>query len=287
MLKDAQGFEVTTVSDQAIAALDAHVDQCLFYSGRAESSILEALATDPTYALAYAHAAAYYLSQENALSRRQALPYLQAAQTHLLQANERERLYVLATTAWAAGEIDRAIAYCEELTVRFPQDILAVQRGQYHYFYRGDRKGLLDIARNAAANSPSNHYLMGMLAFGLEQSNYLAEAERIGCLAVEMQRRDPWVHHAVAHVMETQGCVEEGIIWMENLAEVWKDCNSMLYTHNWWHVGLFYLAQGDIDSITRKAGVSSGNCCNSAAITTLSIAAQSANPVAIHWRDVW
>jgi len=30
-----------------------------------------------------------------------------------------------------------------------------------------------------------------------------------------MNRYDPWVHHAVAHVMETQGRLEEGIAWME------------------------------------------------------------------------
>jgi tetratricopeptide (TPR) repeat protein len=249
MLKDAQGLEVTTVSEQAIAAINTHVDQCLCYGDRAESSILQALGADPTCVLANAHAAAYYLAQENARSHQQAIPYLKATQTYLPQANERERLYVFATTAWAAGKIDQAIAYCEELVVRFPQDILAVQRGQYHYFYRGDKKGLLSIASGAAANNPGNSYLMGMLAFGLEQSNYLAAAECIGRLAVELNPQNPWAHHAVAHVMETQGRYEEGILWMEHLAGVWDSCNSMLYTHNWWHVGLFYLAKGDKDKV--------------------------------------
>jgi len=49
--------------------------------------------------------------------------------------------------------------------------------------------------------------------------------------------------------METQGRYEESIVWMENLADVWENCNSMLYTHNWWHVALFYLAQGDIAKV--------------------------------------
>lgn len=249
MLQDAQGLDVTTVSELAIAAIDNHAEQCLCYSDRAESSILKAVEADPTCILANAHIAAYYLAQENAVSYQQAIPYLREAKKRLAQANERERLYVLATEAWAMGKIDRAIACCEELVVRFPNDLLAVQRGQYHYFYMGDKVGLMCIAGNALASNPSNLYLMGMLAFGLEQCDRLPEAERIGRFAVDMNRRDPWAHHAVAHVMETQGRNEEGIVWMENLADVWEDCNSMLYTHNWWHVALFYLKKGEIAKV--------------------------------------
>ena len=119
--------------------------------------------------MANAHTAAYYLAQENALSYQQALPFLREAKKYLPQANERERLYVLATEAWSLGKIDQAIACCDELVLRFPQDILAVQRGQYHYFYQGNRAGLTSIAETALDTNPDNHYLLGMLAFGLEQ----------------------------------------------------------------------------------------------------------------------
>lgn len=194
--------------------------------------------------MANAHTAAYYLAQENALCYQQALPFLREAKKYLPQANERERLYVLATEAWSLGKIDQAIACCEELVLRFPQDILAVQRGQYHYFYQGNRAGLTSIAETALDTNPDNHYLLGMLAFGLEQCDHLSEAKHIGHWAVDLNRRDPWAHHAVAHVMESQGRYEEGIIWMENLADAWEDCNSILYTHNWWHIALFYLSKG-------------------------------------------
>jgi hypothetical protein len=58
--------------------------------------------------------------------------------------------------------------------------------------------------------------------------------------AIALNRYDPWAHHAIGHVMETQGRTQEGIIWMENFAYTWDNCNSMLYTHNWWHIALYY-----------------------------------------------
>ena len=63
-----------------------------------------------------------------------------------------------------------------------------------------------------------------------------------GRKAVEMNRHDPWAHHAVDHVFE-KGRLDEGIAWMESLSGVWE--RSTLYTHNWWHVVLYYLDKED------------------------------------------
>src|SRR3546814_20988907 len=74
----------------------------------------------------------------------------------------------------------------------------------------------------------------GMRAFALEEMNRLAEAEDAGRQAIELKRAEPWAHHAVAHVMETQGRCDEGLAFMTGLAETWADRNSFLLTHNWW-----------------------------------------------------
>jgi hypothetical protein len=249
MLRDAQGLTVSTDSKDAIAALDQFTDQALSYGNAAEATILTSIAKDPTWALAHAYAAAHYLSGENARMRQQAKPHLQSAQQYLRTANTREQLYINSILAWATADIDTAIAYHEAIANRFPRDLISVQQGQYHYFYRGESAKLLAIAERVLAANSSNHYLYGMVAFGLEQCHRLEEAEAIGRQATVMNRRDPWAHHAVAHVLETQGRVDEGIVWMENLSDVWEDCNSMLYTHNWWHVALYYLAKGEYSTV--------------------------------------
>ncbi|WP_427162091.1 tetratricopeptide repeat protein [Aliinostoc sp. HNIBRCY26] len=241
MLKDAQGLIVTTDSSQAIAAINRFSDQMLAYGKDAETAILEAIGADPTCALAHAYAAAYYLTQENRKAWQQSLPYLQTAQQHCAKITKREYLYVQAISAWANQEIDVAIALHEKITDQFPRDLISVQQGQYHYFYTGDKDKLCKIAQKVLPSNPKNHYLYGMVAFGLEQCHQLNAAEKIARQAIALNRYDAWAHHAIAHVMETQGRVDEGIAWMEKFADTWENCNSMLYTHNWWHIALYYL----------------------------------------------
>jgi tetratricopeptide (TPR) repeat protein len=248
MLRDSQELDVTTDSPETIAAINRYTDQALAY-GKDASVILKGIEADPTCAIANAHATAMYLSHESADSRLKALPYLKAAKTYKAKATDREQLFISAVEAWATGAIDQSIAYTEAIAAKYPRDVIAVQLGQYHYFYQGNKERLLQIAEKVLPANPENHYLYGMIAFGLEQCHRLGEAEAMGRRATQLNRHDPWAHHAVAHVMETQGRLEEGIAWMESHSDTWENCNSMLYTHNWWHIALYYLEKLDFQKV--------------------------------------
>ncbi|BDA72756.1 hypothetical protein CAL7716_069220 [Calothrix sp. PCC 7716] len=245
MLKDAQGLEVSTDSYEAVDAISSFTNQALSYGKEALNAVKTGLLSDPTCAILHAYAAAYFLSQENEQARKQAICYLQAAIKHSGNITEREKLYIKAISAWAIKKIDVAIALHETITDKYPCDLVSVQQGQYHYFYLGDKKKLLNIAQKVLPQNKDNHFLYGMLAFGLEQCHQLEQAEAMGRAATKINRNDPWAHHAVAHVMETQARIDEGIAWMEGLADTWADCNSMLYTHNWWHIALYYIERGN------------------------------------------
>lgn len=251
MLEDAQGHKVQTSSLFALAAINRFIDQALSYGKDAEAAIIQGITADPNCAIIRAYAAAHFLSQESAIAKKQAILHLQVAQQHIANITERERLYVQAISAWAAKEIDSAILLHEEIAENYPRDLISVQQGQYHYFYLGDKQRLLKIARSCVKANQENHYLYGMVAFGLEQCHQLKEAEQMGRMATAINRHDPWAHHAVAHVMETLGRFDEGIAWMESLADTWENCNSMLYTHNWWHVALYYLDRGDKQKVLK------------------------------------
>ncbi|GAB4232713.1 MAG: tetratricopeptide repeat protein [Elainellaceae cyanobacterium] len=249
MLEDAYGHFVTTRSYPTVHAINRYIEQSLCYGKAAKPAILEALAADPTCALAHAYAAAYYLAQENTIAWQRAKPHLQAANAWAMHTTERERLFIQATNAWAAGEIHQAVALHEAISDRFPRDLMAVQQGQYHYFYLGDRQGLLKIAEKVLSANTNQPYLYGMVAFGLEQCHRLQNAEQMAHRAIEINACDPWAQHAIAHVLETQQRTEAGIHWMEQFTRTWEHCNTMLYTHNYWHLALFYLAEADIQTV--------------------------------------
>lgn len=129
----------------------------------------------------------------------------------------------------------------------YPLDALALQVGQQIDFFCGDTRMLRDriLAVLPAWSDavPGWHAVLGMLAFGLEENGDYARAERLGRQAVELEPRDAWAQHAVAHVLEMQGRRDEGIRWMEDNPG-WRQDN-FLAVHNWWHLALHHLARGD------------------------------------------
>jgi hypothetical protein len=87
-----------------------------------------------------------------------------------------------------------------------------------------------------------------MHAFGLEETGDYSYAEAQGRASVELEPRNGWGHHAVAHVMEMQGRRRDGIEWMRARAHIWSH-ESFFAVHNWWHLALFHLALDEIDEV--------------------------------------
>jgi hypothetical protein len=95
---------------------------------------------------------------------------------------------------------------------------------------------------------PGYHAVLGMHAFGLEETGDYTRAERQGRKGVELEPRDGWAQHAVAHVMEMQGRQKDGIAWMRANPEAWSR-DSFFCVHNWWHLALYHLDLGEIDEV--------------------------------------
>src|SRR5690606_9393267 len=86
--------------------------------------------------------------------------------------------------------------------------------------------------------------MLGMHAFGLEETADYARAEAQGRRAVELEPRDGWAQHAVAHVMEMQCRQRDGIAWMRASTDNWTK-ESFLQVHNWWHLALYHFELGE------------------------------------------
>ena len=169
-------------------------------------------------------------------------------------ADERERAHIAAARALANGHWQEAGLRLEDLSARFPRDALALQVGHQIDFFRGDSRMLRDrIARALPAWSvdmPGWHAILGMYAFGLEETADYETAEAMGRRAVEIESRDSWAWHAVAHVHEMRNAPTQGIAWLAPARADWSN-GSFLATHNSWHLALFHLELEQVDEALR------------------------------------
>jgi hypothetical protein len=238
MWTDVLGNPVTLESGASLAALNDFVEGFIASEARAVN-ILQAGADGSPIVQAYC--AALHMFAEAAGAEDQARPFIRRAQAAAGRATEREQRFVAAVAAWVEGDLARAIALHEEQARSFPRDLASLKLAQYHLFNRGDAPGMLRVALHARPAAADVPYLHGMLAFAWEQCHFLEQAEASARQAITMRRKEPWAHHALAHVMLTQGRLAEGHAFLQDVSATWTGLNSFMVTHNWWHQALFAL----------------------------------------------
>lgn len=246
--RDALGNDVSTRDDATLRGIDDFVTGFLAYETRA-TNVLAAADTDLESVLANIYAGFTWMFLEAATAEEHAQVYLDRARAASSAANPREALLLRQLERWIAGDIPAVQAIGESIVDAFPHDLASVKLHQYFSFNRGDAAAMLAIARRAEAANAGNPHLHGMLAFGYEQTHQLAEAERAARRALEIKQKEPWAHHALAHVMLSTGRVREGVEFLGEAQRTWVDLNSFMYTHNWWHKALFHISLGDTAAV--------------------------------------
>jgi len=207
MWTDALGNPVTLRDAASLGPLNAFVEGFIASEARAVD-VLQAQGDGS--AIVQAYCAALHMFAESADAPANARPFIARAQAAAGEATEREQRFVCAVAAWVEGDVPRAIALHEEQSREHPRDLASLKMGQYHLFNRGDSPGMLRIALHALPAASDVPFLHGMLAFAWEQCHFLDEAEAAARHAIALRRKEPWAHHALAHVMLTQGRLAEG-----------------------------------------------------------------------------
>ena len=243
MWTDSLGNTVTLQGEGSLAAVNEFADGFIASEARA-ANVVAAAAHDGS-ALVQAYAGAVHMFAESRDALANARPFIDKAKAGAAQATPREQRFIAAIAAWADGDVALAAQLHEEQAKQFPLDLASLKLGQYHLFNMGDAHGMLRIAMHAWDAARDVPFFHGMLAFGFEQCHRLQEAEASARRAIEMRRKEPWAHHALAHVMLTQGRNREGHDFMQSVSDTWTDLNSFMVTHNWWHQALFAIELGD------------------------------------------
>jgi tetratricopeptide (TPR) repeat protein len=247
-LTDSRGNAVTAGSRTALALCEQAIDQFAGFAGDPFAKLDAALAEDPDFILPHLVRGGILASS----TERGAEPLLrecvQAASALSQHANERERAHLAALRAWLDRDFDRSVALYGRLLIDHPRDLFALQMAHLGDFYLGQTGLQRDRVARALpdwdAAVPGFGFVLGMYAFGLEENAHYTAAEETGRRAVELNPRDAWAIHAVAHVMEMQGRQHHGIDWLSSRAGDWAPDNAFAF-HNWWHLALFHLDLGE------------------------------------------
>jgi tetratricopeptide (TPR) repeat protein len=247
---DSRGCPVSTGSASAVAHAEQALWRMLTYFGTPFDDLDAALAEDPEWTMPLVLKANTLLSAAEHAYTQQALALLEAAGERAARggANAREHAHIAASRACASGQWKQACDLWEGILVEHPRDVAALLAAHLFDFYRGDSRNLhRRVARVLPAWSPElplYGHVLGMHAFGLEESNHYAQAQEAGMAALSLDRRDPWAIHAVAHVHEMRGEYQQGAAWLESRRDDWAPDNGFAF-HNWWHLALFHLEQLD------------------------------------------
>jgi len=249
---DAAGHVVSGATADGITHFESAAHQFRCYIGDPVAAVDAALAAAPQMVMAHALKAYLHLLG----TEPGGLPV--ARECHAaaagLAATDRERGHLQAVRLLTEGRWRAAGRVLEDVSIAHPRDALALQAGHQIDFFRGDSRMLRDrIARALPSWSPSipgHHALLGMHAFGLEETGDYAQAEKQGRAAIELERRDTWAWHAVAHVIEMRNRPADGIAWMTADTNAWAE-DSFFSVHNWWHLALCHLELGAVDEVLR------------------------------------
>jgi tetratricopeptide (TPR) repeat protein len=249
-LKDRRGLEVSSRNPDSIDRFEEAFDLTVSYFLDPLAAINGALEQEPDFAMGHCLRAALGVMS----SERGALPMVresvEAVEALGSKATDRERAHVAAARRWMEGDLAGGVRAYGEIVVDHPRDLLALQAAHVGDFFLGQSTMLRDrvsqVLPHWSTDVPSYGYVLGMHAFGLEETGLYDRAEDEGRKALDLNRRDPWAVHAVAHVFEMQGRIRDGMVFLSTRAPDWSVNNGFAY-HNWWHLALHHLELGEHD----------------------------------------
>ncbi|XP_037110917.1 tetratricopeptide repeat protein 38 isoform X2 [Syngnathus acus] len=163
----------------------------------------------------------------------------------------RERLHVKALEHFSHGNFPKASDVWEDILVDHPTDLLALKFAHDTYFYTGAQTQMRDsVARvlpHWKPHFPLASYLKGLYSFGLLETHFYDQAEKVAMEGLALVPDDAWSVHSVAHVYEMTAEVDKGLKFMEGREKAWQ-ISDMLATHNYWHWALYFIEKGQYEA---------------------------------------
>tara|TARA_A100001037_G_scaffold288905_1_gene300096 strand:- start:3569 stop:4951 length:1383 start_codon:yes stop_codon:yes gene_type:complete len=252
MHSDIRGLTLTTDSADAVEGFNETMRQYMEYRAGAGEAIKQMLGADPDFVMGNCFKGYLFNLFATSAMRPKIEESLAAAEAGVSKVTAREAAHVDALRAWTKGDVGNACKIWDAILLDHPHDLLALRLQHYNSFWMGHTQDIRDsIARVIDQwddSVPGYSSVQGMYAFGLEECGEYARAEEFGRQAVESNPDDLWAIHAVAHTLEMQGRLREGMEWLNYPADAWDDRNPFR-GHLWWHLTMYSVEAGDYDTV--------------------------------------
>ena len=250
MAEDRRGLAYTSDSEEAVAHFDQAVDHFLEHRLDTGDLLKAAVEADPAFVMPrILKATMLHLVGSNGVAGAIANE-LRTIDTIDAPLNRREQLHLEALRRWLNGDATGAARHWDAIVVEWPFDLLALRNMHFQNFWLGEQQAMRNSVASAVPawtdDMPGYGFVLGMLAFGFEETGDFVRAEALGREAVERNPDDLWAVHAVAHVMEMQGRLADGSAWLDYSDDRWDD-RGPVKNHVWWHAALFAVESGDFD----------------------------------------
>ncbi|MFZ2990514.1 tetratricopeptide repeat protein [Ideonella sp.] len=253
-LRDPRGHGLGTVVAEAAERVEAALWRMMSCAESPWGDLQAAAEADPRWALPLVMQAGHLLGQGDAAACAPARELLARAAALTLGAPARERAHWSAVNTAAEGHWQEACAAWDELLLTHPRDALALHWAHHWSLTIGDTASLRWRPARVLPEWDETDQLfpqvLGLYAFGLQENNLYPQAEDAGRRATASEASVPWAVHAVAHVMDRQGRIEEGTAWLRLHQPAWSDSNAFA-GHLWWHMALFRLEALDLPGVHR------------------------------------
>lgn len=246
MITDARGLELSESDRDALEAIDAFSSKLLRLENGVEV-ILDASKQAPGSQMALLYSAAFHLFAQTNDATRNAAELLSKFDPDAT--NDRGRMLHRALVLWAQNQFLNAAAALEEITRKFPADLLVAKFAEFLYYVLGQQhmgtRFRAHMTRIEAANCDDPDFL-GMKAFACELCGDFSAAEKTAERSLEIEGRNPWAQHALSHVLIRAGRIEEGKARLDAFLPELRNFQRLIHSHDSWHLALLHLE--DLDS---------------------------------------
>ncbi|KAK3569802.1 hypothetical protein QTP86_004608 [Hemibagrus guttatus] len=275
----AEGLPLSTSSNEACKIYDAILTQYTTWRndetlGGIEGCMAAVQAADPDFVMGHVISTGLQLvGTGSSVLQDQKLSSAVRKTVDLAGDQEltaREKLHVKAIELFAKGALAKACDVWEDILVEHPTDMLALKFSHDGFFYLGEQTRMRDsVARvlpHWKPHMPLYSYLKGLYSFGLLETHFYDQAEKVAKEGLALTREDGWCVHSVAHVHEMKAEIEKGLKFMASTEKDWVVCD-MLACHNYWHWALYHIEKGEYEAALKIYDEQvSHRCVNSGAM---------------------